>query len=67
MYLSHLLNAVGEDVSDDDPLLRRGPQVHLDQDNVVEQHQVSHIRHLRRNTRAEGNQQGYIYDKLLLH
>lgn len=35
-YLSHLLNAVGEDVSDDDPLLRRGPQVHLNQDNVVE-------------------------------
>lgn len=35
-YLSHLLDAVGEDVSDDDPLLRRGPQVHLYQDDVVE-------------------------------
>lgn len=36
LYLSHFLNAVGEDVSDDDPLLRTGPQVHLYQDNVVE-------------------------------
>lgn len=45
-YLSHLLNAVGEDVSDDDPLLRRGPQVHLNQDNVVEQHQIANVCHL---------------------
>lgn len=49
LYLSHLLNAVGEDVSDDDPLLRRRPKVHLNQDDVVEQHQVAHICHLRKN------------------
>lgn len=46
-HLSHLLNAVGEDVSDDNPLLGRRPQVHLDQDNVVKQHQVAHVCHLR--------------------
>ena len=61
-YLSHLLDAVGEDVSDDDPLLRRGPQVHLDQDNVVEQHQVADVRHLRKkSTTAEGNQRVYVF------
>lgn len=45
-YLSHLLNPISEDVRDDDPLLRRGPQVHLDQDDVVEQHQIANVCHL---------------------
>lgn len=49
-YLSHLLNAVGEDVSDDNPLLRRRPQIHLDQNNVVEQHQVAYVCHLYKDT-----------------
>lgn len=47
-YLSHFFNAIGEDVSDDNPLLGRRPQVHLDQNNVIKQHQVSHICHLHK-------------------
>lgn len=46
-YLSHLLNSISEDVRDDNPLLGRGPQIHLDQDDVVEQHQIANVRHLR--------------------
>lgn len=48
LYLSHLLNAIGEDVSDDNPLLRRRPEVHLDQNNIVEQHEVAHVCHLQK-------------------
>lgn len=47
-HLSHLLDAVGKDVSNDDPLLRRWPEVHLHQHDVVEQHQVSNVGQLRR-------------------
>lgn len=61
LYLSHLLYAIGEDVSDNNPLLRRRPQVHLDQDNVVEQHQVAHICHLHSDATAEKNQHGYEF------
>lgn len=67
LYLSHFLNAVGEYIRDDDPLLRRRPQVHLHQDNVVEQHEVGHICHLHRSTTAEGDQQGLIYGYVLVH
>ena len=49
-YLSHFLNAICKDVSNDDPFLRGWPQVHLHQDNVVEQHQIAHISHLCKNT-----------------
>lgn len=59
MYLSHFLDAVGEDVGDDNPLLRRRLQVHLHQDYVVEQHQVSHVCQLHANTTLEKNQEGH--------
>lgn len=66
LYLSHLLNAVGEDVRNDNPLLRRRPQVHLDQNDVVEQHQVAHVCHLHKKTAAEENQPTEMYGYMLM-
>ncbi len=49
-HLSHLLDAIGENVGNNNPLLRRGPQVHLHQNNIVEEHQVSYISQLWEDT-----------------
>ena len=55
VYLSHLLDAIGEDVGDNNPLLGRRPQIHLHQDDVVEQHQIAHIRHLKTHARTQAH------------
>ena len=43
VYLPDFLCAQCEDVRDDDPLLQRGPSLHLHQDDVVVQHQVHQV------------------------
>lgn len=37
-YLPHLLNAIGENVGNHNPFLRRRPEVHFNKYNVVEEH-----------------------------